>query len=158
MNLPRFDKEWNGFKGHVTVKWDKIQEDELIKIEGNFGKLVNLIAERYGEQKTIIESKLHELYASYLETRDRLSEEFSDIRDNVNSRTRDLSENIRSKAGVFQEKAKERIQNIREQNIDPAVQKSEEYIKVHPFSVVLGAFGVGMLIGGVIGLLSNRRN
>jgi len=158
MSLPRFEKEWNGFKGHVTVKWDKIQDDELIKIEGNFGKLVNLIAERYGEQKTVVETKVKELYTSYLETREKLAEEFSEIRDTMNERTRDMTENIRSKANALQDKAKERIQTIRDENIDPAVQKSEDYIKVHPFSAVLGAFGVGMLIGGVIGLLSNRKD
>ncbi len=158
MSLPRFEKEWNGFKGHVTVKWDKLRDDELIKIEGNFGKLVNLIAERYGEQKTVVEGKVKELYTGYLETREKLAEEFSEIRDNMNERTRDMTENIRSKANVLQDKAKERIQTIRDENIDPAVQKSEEYIKVHPFSAVLGAFGVGMLIGGVIGLLSNRKD
>ncbi|MFZ1729664.1 MAG: hypothetical protein WBQ23_08110 [Bacteroidota bacterium] len=158
MNLPRFEKEWNGFKGHVTVKWDKIVDEDLIKIEGNFGKLVNLIAERYGEQKAAIETKLKELYASYLETRERLAEEFSDIRDNMDTRTRDLTENIRAKASAIQDKAKERMQTIRDENIDPAVQKSEEYIKVHPFSAVLGAFGVGILIGGIIGLLSNQKD
>lgn len=158
MSLPRFEKEWNGFKGHVTVIWDKIQDDELAKIEGNFGKLVNLIAERYGEQKTVVETKLKELYTSYLETREKLAEEFSEIRDNMNERTRDMTENLRSKANAIQDKAKERIQTIRDENIDPAVQKSEEYIKVHPFSAVLGAFGVGILIGGLIGLISSRKD
>ncbi|MBE0645030.1 MAG: hypothetical protein IH600_13180 [Bacteroidetes bacterium] len=158
MSLPRFEKEWDGFKGHVTVRWDKIQEDDLIKIEGNFGKLVSLIADRYGEQKSVIEAKLHELYANYLETRERLAEEFSELRENVNTRSHDIAENLREKAGVIQDKAKEQMQKIREQNIDPAVQKSEEYIKIHPFSAVLGAFGVGMLIGGVIGLLSNHKD
>lgn len=158
MSLPRFAKEWDGFKGHVAVKWDKIQDEDLIKIEGNFGKLVSLIADRYGEQKSVVEAKLHELYANYLETRERLAEEFSELRENVNQRTHDIAENIRNKAGAFQDKAKEQISKIREQNIDPAVQKSEEYIKVHPFSAVLGAFGVGILIGGIIGLLTNHKD
>jgi len=158
MSLPRFEKEWDGFKGHVAVKWDKLQDVELIKIEGDFGKLVSLIEERYGEQKSVIESKLHELYAGYLETRERLADEFSELRDNFNARSHDLGESIRAKAGVLQDKAKERIQKIRQESIDPAVQKSEEYIKVHPFSAVVGAFGIGILIGGVIGLLANRRD
>ena len=85
MSLPRFAKEWDGFKGHVAVKWDKIQEEDLIKIEGNFGNLVSLIVERYGEQKSVVEAKLHELYANYLETRERLAEEFSELRENRNN-------------------------------------------------------------------------
>lgn len=158
MSLPRFENEWDGFKGHVAVKWDKLHDVELIKIEGDFAKLVDLIAERYGEQKSIIESKLHELYAGYLETRERLAGEFSDLRESVSSRSQELADNIKAKAGVLQDKAKERLQKIREENIDPAVQRSEEYIKVHPFSTVVGAFGIGVLLGGVIGLLASRKD
>ena len=158
MSLPRFEKEWDGFKGHVAVKWDKIPDEELLRIEGHFGKLVNLIAEKYGEKKSVVEAKVQELYQGYLDTRDRLAEGLSDVRENLDVRSHEVAAGIRDRANLYQEKAKERMQKIREENIDPAVQKSEEYIKVHPFSAVLGAFGVGILIGGVVGLLSSRKD
>lgn len=158
MSIPRFEKEWDGFKGHVAVKWDKIPDEELLRIEGNFGKLVNLISEKYGEKKSVVETKVHELYQGYLDTRERLAEGLSDMRENIDARSHDVAAGIRERASLYQEKAKERIQKIREANIDPAVQKSEEYIKVHPFSAVLGAFGIGILIGGVVGLLSSRKD
>jgi ElaB/YqjD/DUF883 family membrane-anchored ribosome-binding protein len=158
MSLPRFDKEWDGFKGHVTVRWDKIQDDDLVKIEGNFGKLVNLIADTYGEKKSVIETGLKEMYASYLENGERLTEGLNEMRENIRRNSRDMAENVRAKAGEYQEVAKERMQKIREEQIDPTVQKSEEYIKLHPFSAVFGALGVGMLIGGIIGLLGSRKD
>jgi ElaB/YqjD/DUF883 family membrane-anchored ribosome-binding protein len=158
MSLPRFEKEWEGFRGHVAVKWDKLSEDDLIKVEGNLGDLVKLISGRYGEQKSVIESRLHELYAGYLENKERIAQGIAEAREEIGDRSRDLAENIRQKAADFQQTAKERVTKIREENIDPAVQKSEEYIKVHPFSAVLGAFGVGMLIGGIIGILSRSRD
>lgn len=158
MSLPRFEKEWDGFKGHVAVKWDKIPDEELLRVEGHFGNLVKLISDKYGENKTVVEAKLHELYQGYLDTRDRLAEGLSDVRENIDARSHEVAASIRERAGQYQEKAKERMQKIREENIDPAVQKSEEYIKVHPFSAVLGAFGVGILIGGVVGLLSSRKD
>lgn len=158
MSIPRFEKEWDGFKGHVAVKWDKIPDEELLRIEGNFGKLVNLISEKYGEKKSVVEAKVHEMYQGYLDTRDRLAEGLSDVRENLDARSHDVAAGIRERASLYQEKAKERMQKIREANIDPAVQKSEEYIKVHPFSAVLGAFGIGILIGGVVGLLSSRKD
>jgi ElaB/YqjD/DUF883 family membrane-anchored ribosome-binding protein len=156
MALPRFDKEWIGFRGHVAVKWDKLSEDDLLKVEGNFADLVTLISGRYKEQKSVVEAKLHDLYAGYLETKDKISQGISDAREDIGSRTQDLTDNIRDRASGFQRNAREKITRIREENIDPAVEKSEEYIKVHPFSAVLGAFGVGMLIGSVIGLLTSR--
>ncbi len=152
MSLPRFEHEWDGFKGHVAVKWDQLKDEELINIKGNFSGLIDLIAERYGEQKSVIESKLHDLYATYLETKERIAQGFTDI----NSRSQDFAESIKAKTAQFQRNAREQINKIREENVDPALRKSEDYIKVHPFSTVLGAFGVGLLIGGIIGLLSNR--
>jgi ElaB/YqjD/DUF883 family membrane-anchored ribosome-binding protein len=152
MSLPRFEHEWDGFKGHVAVKWDQLKDEELINIKGNFSGLIDLISERYGEQKSVVESKLHDLYATYLETKERIAQGFDDI----NSRSQDFADNIKAKASQFQRNAREQMNKIREENIDPALRKSEDYIKVHPFSTVLGAFGVGLLIGGLIGLLSNR--
>ena len=156
MSLPRFEKEWDGFRGHVAVKWDKLSEDDLVKVEGNFADLVRLISKQYNEQKSVVESKLHELYAGYLETKERVSQGIADAREDIGNRTRTLADNLKGKATEFQDSARDRINRIREENIDPAMQKSEDYIKVHPFSAVLGAFGVGMLIGGIIGLLSSR--
>ena len=158
MSVPRFEKEWDGFKGHVAVKWDKIPDEELLKIEGNFASLVTLISEKYGEKKGVVEEKVKELYEGYLATRERVAEGLSEVRENIHTRSQDIAAGIRERAGVYQEKAKERITRIREENIDPAVQKSEDYIKVHPFATVLGAFGVGVLLGGVIGLLSSRKD
>jgi len=156
MSLPKFTHEWDGFKGHVAVKWDKLKDEELLKIEGKFTDLVDLIAERYNESKTVVETRLNDLFATYLETKERIAQGFSDVRDEVESRTQDLTDEIKQRTAKFQRSAKETIHRIREENIDPAVQKSEEYIKVHPFSTVLGAFGIGMLIGGLVALLSKR--
>jgi ElaB/YqjD/DUF883 family membrane-anchored ribosome-binding protein len=158
MSLPRFEKEWDGFKGHVAVKWDKIPNEELLRVEGHFGNLVKIISDKYGENKSVVEAKLNELYHGYLDTRDRLAEGLSDMRENIDTHSHEVAASIRERAGQYQEKAKERMHKIREENIDPAVQKSEEYIKVHPFSSVLGALGIGILLGGAVGLLTSRKN
>lgn len=158
MSIPRFEKEWDGFKGHVVVKWDKILDEDLLKIEGNFGNLVSLISEKYGEKKSVVEVKVKELYDGYLSTRERVAEGLSDVHETLHNRAEDFAAGIKDRANVYQEKAKERINRIREENIEPAVEKSEEYIKVHPFSAVLGAFGVGLLLGGVFGLLSKSKD
>ena len=157
MALPRFDKEWEGFRGHVAVKWDKLSENDLLKVEGNVTDLVKMIASKYGEQRSTIEGTLAELYASYLENKERIAHGIAEAREEISERSRDFADNIRQRASDLQQNAKERVTRIREENIDPAVEKSEEYIKVHPFSAVMGAFGVGMLIGGVIGLLSRSK-
>lgn len=158
MALPRFEKEWNGFRGHVAVKWDKLNDDDLVKIEGNFSDLVKLITERYDEKKAVVESKLKDLYTGYLETKERIATELAEAREDLGAKSHDISESLKQKAASLQKNAREQIIRIREEGIDPAVQKSEEYIKVHPFSAVLAAFGVGILMGGVIGLLTRSKD
>jgi ElaB/YqjD/DUF883 family membrane-anchored ribosome-binding protein len=145
MSGPKFASEWDGFKGHVALTWDKISEDELLRISGNFNELVSLISGKYGETKQHVEERLKNLYAAYLEKKHDLE-----------GRSQAFIESVRQKASDFQSKSKERYQKIKAENIDPAVEKSEEYIKLHPFTAVLGALGVGLLIGGLVGALSRR--
>jgi ElaB/YqjD/DUF883 family membrane-anchored ribosome-binding protein len=152
MSLPKFESNWDGFRGHVSVKWDKLQEDELLRIQGNFAELISLIAQRYGEEKSEIESKMSSLYSSYLEKKEQMKKNLDDIE----IQAKDLGTKLREKASALQENARQTYQKIREENIAPAVQKSEDYIKVHPFTAVLGALGIGLFLGGVIGLLSKK--
>lgn len=145
MSGPKFASEWDGFKGHVAVTWDKISDDELLRIQGNFSELVNLISEKYGEKKHLIEDRLKQLYDSYLTKKNDLE-----------SKSQAFVDSMKQKATEFQANAREKYQKIKTESIEPAVEKSEEYIKLHPFTAVLGALGAGLLIGGIIGALSRR--
>ena len=145
MSTPKFEHEWDSFKGHVAVTWDKLNTAELLRIQGNFAELVALIAAKYGEQKQNIEQRLAELYREYLAKKVELE-----------ARSQALADSIKQKAQEFQDGAKEKIQRLRTDTIDPVVQKSEDYIKVNPFTAVLSALGVGLLIGGLLGFLSRK--
>ena len=156
MDLPKFRSNWDGFKGQVSVTWDKISEDELLKVEGNVSDLVKLISDRYGEKKAAVEEKVAALYKGYLEKKEELSKTLHEMREDLDERAHSIGSNLRNRADTLQQNARETVQRIREENIDPALEKSEEYIKVHPFTAVLGAFGVGVLLGGIFGLLSRK--
>jgi ElaB/YqjD/DUF883 family membrane-anchored ribosome-binding protein len=156
MNLPKFETEWEGFQGHVAVKWDKISSDELLLIQGNFTELIKLISEKYGESKDAAEKKLKELYDAYLARKGELKKEFSDMRDNLQHKSEALTDKLKQQATEFQNTTREKIQKIRDENIQPAVDKSEEYIRLHPFTAVLGALGVGFILGGIFAALSRK--
>lgn len=87
-----------------------------------------------------------------------LKEGITELKDDLQQKSQAMTDSIRQKAAEFQAGAKEKIQRIRDESIQPAVQKSEDYIKLHPFSAVLGALGVGMLLGTLIGVISSRRD
>lgn len=158
MNTPRFESEWDGFKGHVAVTWDKLSDVELLRIDGNLDALVKLIAERYGEKKHDVEQRLQSLYSTYLEKKMEIQQSINDLKDDLQNRSHAMTDHLRQRAHEFQTNAKEKYQRIRDESIQPAVQKSEDYIKLHPFSAVLGALGVGVLFGTLIGLMSSRRD
>jgi ElaB/YqjD/DUF883 family membrane-anchored ribosome-binding protein len=156
MRLPKFETEWDRFSGFVAVTWDRLSETELLQVHGNFSELVHLIMDAYHIPKFDVEQQLETLYTTYMETRHVMTQEINSIQDTVQSRSAEIADVIKQKAAEYQTAAKEKYKELREKAIDPAVEKSEEFIKVHPFSMVLGAFGVGFLIGGIIGLISKR--
>jgi ElaB/YqjD/DUF883 family membrane-anchored ribosome-binding protein len=156
MNLPKFETEWEGFRGHVAVKWDKISNEELLRIQGNFVDLIALISEKYGETRESVESKLKETYDGYLARKSELKKEFSELRDNLQQKSEAFTEKLKQQAADLQKTAKEGIQKIREESIEPAMEKSEEYIKLHPFTAVLGALGIGFLLGSIFVGLSKK--
>lgn len=145
MSIPKFEREWDGFKGHVALTWDQLSEDELILIQGNFADLVKLIVDKYGETKQNVEERVQTLYNTYLAKKDEMQQ-----------KSQAFIDNIKQKAADFQTGAKDKITRIRDESIQPVIEKSEEYIKVHPFTAVIGALGMGILIGGLISVLSRR--
>jgi ElaB/YqjD/DUF883 family membrane-anchored ribosome-binding protein len=154
--MPKFETEWDGFSGYVAVAWDRLNDAELVRIQGNFSELVRLIMEKYKSSKYDIEKQLETLYTTYLETRHNMTQELKNIQNEVDHKTSEIADALKQKAAEYQAAAKEKYQELRAKSIDPALDKSEEFIKVHPFSMVLGAFGVGFLVGGIIGLLTKR--
>jgi len=156
MSTPKFEHEWEGFKGHVAVTWDKISEDELFRIQGNLADLVKLISDKYGEKRADIEEKLNALYTAYLEKKKTIGADLHTMKEDIQKRSTAFADVLKTKASEYQANAKQKIQKIREESIDPAMQKSEEYIKLHPFTAVLGALGIGVLLGGIISMMSRK--
>lgn len=156
MDIPRFKAEWQGFKGYVSMTWDKVSEDELVRLEGNLASVVTLIEEKYKEPKEKIEAKLQELFNSYLDKKEHLKEELGELKENITERSSRILHSIKDKSTEYSEVARKRMDTIKRENIDPAIEKSEEYIKLHPFTAVAGALGVGLLLGGIVGLLIRK--
>lgn len=40
--------QWKQFIGEAKIRWGKLNDDELTRLEGNRDKLVGLVQERYG--------------------------------------------------------------------------------------------------------------
>ncbi|MAT38187.1 MAG: hypothetical protein CL946_01140 [Ectothiorhodospiraceae bacterium] len=158
MKLPKLKTEWDGFKGYVSMTWDKISDEELVRVEGSLPTLINLIEEKYHTPKEKIEQKLEELYNIYIERKQALKEDITELRQDISNRSSELLGGIRDKSEAYTRNVRTKFNNLNEEHVQPYVDKSEDYIKMHPFTAVFGALGVGVLIGGIIGLLGSSRD
>lgn len=156
MNLPNFETEWDGFRGYVAMTWDELSDSELIRVQGDVSELVRLIMEKYHEKKTDIEDKVETLFSTYLDAKVGLQNDIEQFRKSTMEDVNTMAQNLKEKASDMQNAAKEHLRKVREEKIDPLLKESEDYIKVHPFGMVLGAFGVGLLLGTFVTMISRR--
>jgi ElaB/YqjD/DUF883 family membrane-anchored ribosome-binding protein len=156
MDTPKLQAEWEGFKGYISMTWDKVSDEELVRVEGNLASVIGLIEEKYKEPKEQIEARIKELFQTYLDKKEQLKTGLSDLKENIGEQSAKILHGIKDKSAQYSESAKKQMDKIKKDNIEPAVEASEEYIKLHPFTAVIGALGAGLLIGGIVGLLISR--
>lgn len=49
MNQEQFGQFWEQLKAPLKAKWDKITEEDLVKIRGGLDRFENVLQKRYGE-------------------------------------------------------------------------------------------------------------
>ena len=60
MNTDTFAGQWKQLKGDIKTKWGKLTDDDLMKAEGSYDKLLGSIQERYGYKRERAERELTE--------------------------------------------------------------------------------------------------
>jgi len=58
MGKQRMEQNWQRVKAQINAVWGEIDEQELKKARGSLPKMVNLIHEKTGEDRTIIFQKM----------------------------------------------------------------------------------------------------
>lgn len=48
MNTDILSGQWKQLKGTAKARWGKLTDDDLLRAEGNYDKLVGFIQQRYG--------------------------------------------------------------------------------------------------------------
>ena len=60
MNTDTFAGQWKQLKGDIKTKWGKLTDDDLMKADGSYDKLLGSIQERYGYARDRAERELTE--------------------------------------------------------------------------------------------------
>jgi uncharacterized protein YjbJ (UPF0337 family) len=134
----RVFENWDSLKGKILERWHELSNDELIDVEGHFDELVSLIEEKTGEARKKIKRTI-----------DELSEQYGGAFAHVKQAARDY-------AGQTNEAVHEAADRVREQARE-RYERANEVVRRRPAETVAVAFGTGLLVGLVIGLISRSK-
>lgn len=59
MNSDTLAGQWKRLKGSAKVRWAKLTDDDLMRAEGDYDKLVGSIQERYGYAREQAEDEVN---------------------------------------------------------------------------------------------------
>jgi uncharacterized protein YjbJ (UPF0337 family) len=138
VNTQVLQGQWNQVRGQLKKKWGQLTDDDLKFANGNLDQLVGKIQHKTGEAREAIESFLDELTAQ------------------GSSAISQAAESARQYAGYASDQVRDGYNRISDQ-LGRHYESSQEMVRENPARTVATAFGVGVLLGVVVGLALRSR-
>jgi uncharacterized protein YjbJ (UPF0337 family) len=129
---------WNSIKGKIKEHWGQITDDELAEVEGQYDQLVGLIQQKTGEARQQIKRAIDEIadeYGGAFEEAKQVAREYAD---QANELARETADHVRQRAREGYEQA-------------------HEIVRRRPAESVAVAFGTGLLVGVIVGLIARSK-
>jgi len=138
VNQQTLQGNWNEIKGKLRSKWGQLTNDDLQSAHGNIDQLVGLIQRKTGEARSSVEKFLEEATSSGASA-------FGQAAETAREYAQQAMETV-------QERSKQAAESVRE-----GYEQAEEMIKERPAESAAVCFGVGMLVGVILGLALRSR-
>jgi uncharacterized protein YjbJ (UPF0337 family) len=136
INQSTLQGNWNEIKGKLRKHWGQLSNDDIQTFDGNVDQLVGMIQRKTGEAREAVEKYLNELTA-------RGSS-------GVTQATEDVRQYVQQAADRIQDGSRQAVDSMRQ-----GYEEAEEYVRARPTESVAICFGIGVVVGLVLGL-SNR--
>src|SRR5215212_2025497 len=130
---------WNQLKGKVKQRWGQLTDDELTHVEGNFDQLVGLVQQKTGESRENIERTLHE---------------FSNQAGGAFTQATEMAREYAEQAGETLRGAADQVR----QRTQGYAQDAQAMVRNRPAESVAVAFGAGLIVGLMVGIVSGSRD
>jgi uncharacterized protein YjbJ (UPF0337 family) len=130
---------WNQVKGKVKQRWGQLTDDELSEVEGNIDQLIGLVQQKTGEARQQIERALR------------------DISEQAGGSFTQATEAARQYAEQAAEQFRGTAEQVRERTME-GYEQAQEIIRRRPAESIAIAFGTGLLVGIVVGLVAGSRD
>ncbi len=145
INAQELQGQWNQIRGQLKEHWGKLTDDDLTIQEGNVDQLIGRIQQRTGESREAIERYLDDLAS-------RASSGVGQLGETARHFTR--------QAGAYADAAGDRLREGYGQAYDVARERygmAEDLVRQRPSQSIATAFGVGLVVGVVVGLAFRSR-
>ena len=149
INAQELQGQWNTVRGRVKEKWGQLTDDDLTIHGGNVDQLVGRIQQKTGEGREAVESFLGELTS-------RGSSAVSSAAEAVGHFAQHASDRLRDQYGHFADQARAQYGDLADQARD-RYERAQEVVRHHPGQSLVAAFGVGLVVGVVVGLAIRAR-
>jgi len=130
---------WNQIKGKVKQHWGQLTDDELSEVEGNIDQLVGLVQQKTGEGRQQIERFIQQLS------------------DDAGGAFTQATEAARHYAGQATDALRGASDQIRERGME-GYEEAQRMVRNRPAESVAVAFGTGLVIGLVVGMMASSRD
>lgn len=138
VNQQTLQGNWNEIKGKIRSKWGQLTGDDLQAFDGNVEKLVGLIQRKTGEARGAIEHYLDEISTNGASA--------------IGQAAETVREYAHQAAGAVQESSKKAAETMRH-----GYEEAEKVIRDRPAESAAVCFGVGMVVGVLLGLTLRAR-
>jgi len=149
INAQELQGQWNNLRGQVKQKWGQLTDDDLQIHGGNIDQLVGKIQQKTGEGREAVEKFLGELTSKGSSGTASAAEAVGNFAQHAGERLRDQYGNLASQArdqyGNLISQARERVDY------------AQDVVRHNPGQSVAAAFGVGLVVGVVVGLALRSR-
>jgi uncharacterized protein YjbJ (UPF0337 family) len=149
MNTQVLQGQWNQVRGQLKQKWSQLTDDDLRFASGNVDQLVGRIQHKTGEAREAIEGYLDELTAQG-------GAAISQAADTAGRFVRQAADSAREGYHRLSEQVGQGYNRMSDQ-LGHQFESSRELIRDNPARSVATAFGVGLLVGVVVGLAVRSR-
>lgn len=149
VNEQTLQGNWNEIKGKLRDKWGQLTNDDLQQAQGNTDQLIGLIQRKTGEARGAVEKFLGDLTSgggsSVSQAAETAREYAHQAMDAVQQRSKQAAEQFQQRYGAAADSMRH------------SYEEAETMIRERPAESAAVCFGVGMLVGVILGLTMRGR-
>jgi uncharacterized protein YjbJ (UPF0337 family) len=149
VNAQALQGQWNQVRGELKKKWGQLTDDDLRFANGNIDQLIGKIQQRTGEAREAIEQFL-------TQSTSEGASMISQATGQVGQYARQATDQMGQYARQASDQMREGYNRISDQ-VGRGYEYSQDMIRENPGRSIATAFGIGVLLGVVVGMAMRSR-